>query len=257
MKSVWSPWVTSSEEPLVAPVDRGAELRVREVHVDGLDLQRRCPGSSPRTSARRPRPAGCGAAGRSAAALPTPCAKKRCGTRLNSIAISRDPLRQPLAGADVEGHARPAPVVDGELDRRVGRGRRVRIDLRLLAVARHASCRRRLPGRTGRARPSRRRASSGNGRIDCRTFTFSSRTASASKPTGGSIAVRQRSWSRWFWNMSRRRPPARSSRRGGRRRPSPRRRSGRGRRTGGSRAARRCRWRSGARRRSGPSPSPR
>ncbi len=35
------------------------------------------------------------------------------------------------------------------------------------------------------------------------TLTFSLRTASASKSTGGSIAVIAISWSRWFWTMSR------------------------------------------------------
>ena len=38
------------------------------------------------------------------------------------------------------------------------------------------------------------------------TLTFSSRTASAVKVTGGSIAVSVRSCSRWFWNMSRTTP---------------------------------------------------
>ena len=35
------------------------------------------------------------------------------------------------------------------------------------------------------------------------TFTFSLRTDSASKAAGGSIAMIARSWSRWFWTMSR------------------------------------------------------
>ena len=35
------------------------------------------------------------------------------------------------------------------------------------------------------------------------TFTFSLRTASASKSIGGSIAVSATSWSMWFWTMSR------------------------------------------------------
>ena len=52
-----------------------------------------------------------------------------------------------------------------------------------------------------------------------------------------------------------RRRRARRSRRGARRRPTPRPRSGRGRRSGGSTSARRCRWRSAARRCSGRSPS--
>jgi len=44
------------------------------------------------------------------------------------------------------------------------------------------------------------------GRIACSTFSFSFRTASAVMETGGSIAVSVRSWSRWFWNMSRTTP---------------------------------------------------
>ena len=42
--------------------------------------------------------------------------------------------------------------------------------------------------------------------MEASTFTFSSRTASAVNDDGGSIAVRVRSWSRWFWNMSRTAP---------------------------------------------------
>ncbi len=38
------------------------------------------------------------------------------------------------------------------------------------------------------------------------TLIFSSRTASASNATGGSMAVRQSSCSTWFWIMSRRMP---------------------------------------------------
>ena len=40
----------------------------------------------------------------------------------------------------------------------------------------------------------------------CRTFTFSSRTASASKEIGGSMAVSERSWKMWFGTMSRSAP---------------------------------------------------
>jgi hypothetical protein len=39
-----------------------------------------------------------------------------------------------------------------------------------------------------------------------KTFTFSSRTDSASKVTGGSIAVRHRTCITWFWTMSRKAP---------------------------------------------------
>ena len=38
------------------------------------------------------------------------------------------------------------------------------------------------------------------------TLDFSSRTARASNVTGGSMATRQTTWSRWFWIMSRSAP---------------------------------------------------
>ena len=44
------------------------------------------------------------------------------------------------------------------------------------------------------------------GRMARRTLTFSSRTASAWKAMGGSMATRARSWNMWFWIMSRRTP---------------------------------------------------
>jgi hypothetical protein len=45
-----------------------------------------------------------------------------------------------------------------------------------------------------------------SGRMARKTLTFSSRTESPVKELGGSIAAKERSWSRWFWNMSRRTP---------------------------------------------------
>src|SRR4029453_7481209 len=47
------------------------------------------------------------------------------------------PLRQALAGAQIEGHPRPAPVVHSEPERRVRLGLRVRRDAFLLAIARN------------------------------------------------------------------------------------------------------------------------
>ncbi len=44
------------------------------------------------------------------------------------------------------------------------------------------------------------------GRSARSTFTFSSRTAVASKLVGGSIATSASSWSMWFWTMSRSAP---------------------------------------------------
>ena len=46
-------------------------------------------------------------------------------------------LGQPLAGAQVEGHARPAPAVELQPQRDVGLGDRARIDPFFLPVARH------------------------------------------------------------------------------------------------------------------------
>ena len=48
------------------------------------------------------------------------------------------PLGQALAGAQIEGHARPPPVVHGELERGVRLRDRLRRDAPLLAVARDA-----------------------------------------------------------------------------------------------------------------------
>ena len=46
-----------------------------------------------------------------------------------------DPLWQPLAGAQIEGHPLPAPVVDEQLHRHVGFSGAVGIDARLLAIS--------------------------------------------------------------------------------------------------------------------------
>jgi hypothetical protein len=45
-----------------------------------------------------------------------------------------------------------------------------------------------------------------NGLMACMTLNFSSRTARGSKVTGGSMATRQTTCSRWFWIMSRSAP---------------------------------------------------
>ncbi len=47
-------------------------------------------------------------------------------------------LRQPLAGPDVEGHPRPAPVVDRQPGRNERLGLRLGVDVGLLAVTRDA-----------------------------------------------------------------------------------------------------------------------
>ena len=79
-----------------------------------------------------------------------------------------------LAGADVERHALPAPVVDEQLQRDVGRRARVR---------------RRRPRPRGSPRYWPRTASSGeSARTERSSFSFSSRTSSAPKVAGSSIA---------------------------------------------------------------------
>ena len=56
-------------------------------------------------------------------------------------------------------------------------------------------------------RTTSRRTSSGvRRRTASSTLAFSVRTASAAKQVGGSIAVRVRSWNRWFGTMSRNAP---------------------------------------------------
>jgi hypothetical protein len=57
------------------------------------------------------------------------------GGCLNWMLISVARLAEALAGADVEGHAGPAPVVDLELEGGVGLGAGFGIDALFLAVA--------------------------------------------------------------------------------------------------------------------------
>ena len=49
----------------------------------------------------------------------------------------RSTFRKAFARSQVEGHVRPAPVVDLEARRDEGLGLRVRVDVGLLAIARH------------------------------------------------------------------------------------------------------------------------
>src|SRR5207248_4000179 len=53
-------------------------------------------------------------------------------------AYLRQAARESLAGADIKGHARPAPIIDEQLERDVGLSGRMRIDSGLLAIARNA-----------------------------------------------------------------------------------------------------------------------
>ena len=108
-----------------------------------------------------------------------------------------DPLGQALARAQVEGHALPAPVVDEDLDRRVGLGLRGRRDLAPPCDSPAPAARPRRPRRTDRAPRTGPPRSGEMGRRARSTLTFSSRTASAPKATGGSIAISVKSCTRW------------------------------------------------------------
>ena len=159
-------------------------------------------------AARSPRRAARAARGRWACSPPPAAgvAEQRHRRPLELDGDLGDAPRQPLAGAQVERHALPAPVVDEQLERRVGLGVGVRRDPLLAAVGRHV-----LPVHPAldvlrRAPPNRRRDCGGIGRTARSTFIFSSRTASASKAAGGSMATSENSWMRWGLIMSRSAP---------------------------------------------------
>jgi hypothetical protein len=102
-------------------------------------------------------------------------------------------LRQPLSRAQIERHVRPAPVVDEQLhrDERFGAGIRRHIRLGPIALNLLSPS---MPSpywpRTVRVSTS----SSVMGESAFRILACSSRTTSASKETGGSIAVSEMSW---------------------------------------------------------------
>ena len=124
------------------------------------------------------------------------------------------PLRQPLAGAEVERHARPSPAVEMQPQRDVGLGRRLR-DRRPLprdsrALRRRSTQPAAYCARTtfvvaalGRVDPSRfRGAAESTASASC----LRSRTFSAENAIGGSIATSASTCIRWFWTMSRSAP---------------------------------------------------
>ena len=80
------------------------------------------------------------------------------------------------------------------------------VDVFLRPVGGHRRARGRRPRRTGRAPCGSAPPPGVRGWMARSTLPFSSRTASASKDDGGSIAVRARSWNRWFGTMSRSAP---------------------------------------------------
>ena len=117
------------------------------------------------------------------------CWKARCGTGLSVDRDLGDLARQPLAGAQVERHAGPAPVVDlaAAAPRRSrsfeSAGTPVLLEVAGDVLA--ADGARGVLGADGDRRRPRPRV---GGVIARRTLTFSSRTSSAVKCTGGSIA---------------------------------------------------------------------
>ena len=115
-----------------------------------------------------------------------------------------DASAEPLAGAQVERHARPAPGVDLELDRGVRLGGRGRADAVLLEVAddRLAA----LPAGGVLAAGGGQVEAVGGARRTTSTFCFSIRRLSASNDVGSSIAISAISCSRWFWITSRAAP---------------------------------------------------
>ena len=98
-------------------------------------------------------------------------------------------LGQPLAGAEVERHAGPAPAVELQPQRDVGFGRRRRADAFFLAIARHFGAAD-PPGRVLRADDAVARVPfRAIGWIDASTSCLRSRTFSAENAIGGSIAI--------------------------------------------------------------------
>src|SRR5262249_52134822 len=114
--------------------------------------------------------------------------------------------RQALAGAQVERHAGPAPVVGLDAPRGGGVGARVGGAALAGAVGGGPAAPASQPA-VYCPRTASRAGSSG--RTACSAFAFSSRTRFASKLAGGSIATRLSSCSAWFWITSRS-APARS-----------------------------------------------
>ena len=112
-------------------------------------------------------------------------ANSRCGTGLSVTAISVSLACEPLARAQVERHARPAPVVDLEPQRGERLGAWIRADARLVEVAGHGLAADDARGILARARrPAGRTRRAGASAIARSTFTFSLRTSSAANASG-------------------------------------------------------------------------
>ena len=158
------------------------------------------------------------------------------GARLNWTRISVRRRAQALAGAQVERHAGPPPVVDEQPQRDERLGSRIGGDVRLAGDSR----------RTAPRTTSSRIVVAVSGGTACSTLTFSSRTSSASNEIGGSMRDERQQLEHVVLHDVAQRAglvvvgaavadAVRLRRRS----------SARDRRSGGSRSARRCRWRTG------------
>ena len=167
-KFVESPRMASSRSVSYASAGGAENARVvLEVHVDGADLhpRRRHLGAE----AQRDALVGLDAQHEH---VRLELLGRRVGERQvrHALELDRDlgdALRQPLARAQVERRAGPAPVVDAQARGDVGLGLGVGRDALLLAVARAPARRRCSRGRTGRAR-RRSAAAAAPPRAPCR-----------------------------------------------------------------------------------------
>jgi hypothetical protein len=117
--------------------------------------------------------------------------------------------RHALAGAQVERHPAPAPVVDIELGGDEGFGDGIRLDVFFLLVARHGLA---VDHAAGVLRAQRMRVHRALGDRADRAQHLHLFVAAARRPSsaaGGSIATTVSSCIRWFCSMSRS-APARS-----------------------------------------------
>src|SRR3984893_4847543 len=127
--------------------------------------------------------------------------ERRVGCLLETDRDLRIPLRQVLAGTDVEGHAGPAPVGDLELHGDIGLDVRSRRHVGFLAI------RPDLLASTVPAPYWPRTARAGlTAGIAANTSAFFVRIEAASKPVGGSMATIESNVNTWFGTMSRSAP---------------------------------------------------
>ncbi len=200
-----SPSIASRMQRLVRLGGVVAERRaVGEVHVHACARPGPARAPWPRSAAGCPRRAGCASPAGSARARWRASRKSISGGRLNWTAISVARRGQPLAGAQVEGHVRPAPVLDLQLERHE------RLDRRAWGPP---------PAPRGSRRPGRRRPSPRcTARAPRRRRTRARRPLGVDGPQDPHLLVAQRvglegdgrlhghqasSCRMWFWRMSR------------------------------------------------------